>query len=79
LNPERIAIAQKFNNVWSRRDISGIPAGRISASFGNTYDFENGRKLGILTSGFFSGKFTNSKRGVQALPGRQVCGGRLPL
>ncbi len=51
-NPERIAIAQKFSNIWSRQDMSGIPAGRINVSYGNTFEFENGKKLGILASGF---------------------------
>lgn len=52
-NAERIALAQQFSNNWSRKDISGLPAGRMSVSFGNTYDFGQNQKLGILASGFF--------------------------
>ena len=52
-NAERIAFAQKFSNVWSRQDVSGLPAGKVEASYGKTYEIDETRKLGILVSGFF--------------------------
>lgn len=52
-NPDRIAIAQEFTNIWSRKNIQGLPAGRISASYGNTYELGQNSKLGILVAGFF--------------------------
>jgi outer membrane receptor protein involved in Fe transport len=52
-NAERIELAKKFTNIWSRRDISGLPAGKVEASYGKTYEIDDTRKLGILVSGFF--------------------------
>lgn len=52
-NAQRIEFAQKFQNVFSRKDIQGLPAGKIEASFGNTYELTNNRRLGFLVAGFF--------------------------
>lgn len=51
-NAELFAFAQKFNNVWSRDNVTAMPAGKIQASYGNTLDLGDGKKLGIISSGF---------------------------
>jgi outer membrane receptor for ferrienterochelin and colicin len=62
-NTQRIAIAQQFSNSWSRRDTSGLPAGRMSVSFGNTYEIGQNEKLGVLASGFIQ-ESSQSIKGV---------------
>ena len=56
-------IAKDFKNTWEADTTKGLPAGKISGSFGNTYDFGNNRALGVYFSALFNQTSQNINNG----------------
>ena len=46
-------ITEQFDNIWEIEDITGRPPLSLTVSYGNTYQFSDNSKLGIIATGLF--------------------------
>ena len=46
-------ITEQFDNIWEIENITGRPPLSLTVSYGNTYQFSDNSKLGIIATGLF--------------------------
>lgn len=56
-------IVKDFKNTWEPEIGKGMPAGKVSGSFGDTFDLGNNRALGVYFSAFFNQSSQNIVNG----------------